>query len=1040
MKNIHAGLLAILFATTPMVTDAKTPEIERILADIGELESNRDPKCYATASRLEDFMYGTPLSDEARFRKNDLQKRLADAIWRAAEVDGGTVRSAAIEQAFAAVIDFSKVADGGFQLGFPSGAELSILPTDFRQYGTVAYSLRAILGAQQDALMNPDAAPLPPLDEDALAQFKNQLDLVALALLKEADAYARAHDLYEIDREGLDRAWLALYRQAPAPTLPAATTVSTSPEPPSVLLEIIEEKIAAYDRYNEISNPLFMRNMQVYFARLSWPADEVEAEQFRNAFIQALIGYAHDLYVGVVDVAIANNEPLVREAHVHRFVERYTPFEVNEYEDIVYFPKLGPDSVPIVAYDLDAFRDSGIHWLYLGQALTHGPVDGYLDVDPFAAELLAENVAQFGVLMLREAGLEGHRQSKERLSVALLESGIANIQAKVDATLAGESRIDSTAPAIRSATAGAGGEPTDAQGTTWFTDITTDAGIDYMHRSSDWLSRQMRSYLQRDESTGIITIPPAFGGSGVAAGDIDNDGDTDLLILGGLGNRLYRNDGAGVFEDITESAGLVFLREQDRQPGEPRQPLLADLDNDGWQDVIITYVNDDHRVWRNRGDGTFEDVTARAGLGGNGLVGGPATVFDYDNDGLLDVYVQYFGNYLQGVLPTLARRNDNGLPDKLFRNMGDFRFEEVDAGVADTGWGQATTHTDFDNDGWQDLISGNDFGTNTYYRNTGNGRFEDVTEQLGTGKPSYTMNIGLTDLNADQVPDIYISNIVTMNKDEKYVLPNEDMQMKFNLEKLAHLRVVEANDLFISGDAGADLPRYTLSRELVGRGYNSTGWSWGASFFDADLDGDDDLYVLNGMNEYNLYSSKNNYANPDEDGSTTDLMPVDTRERNVFFVNSGGKLQNVTDRSGLDLLGNSRSAAYLDMDNDGDLDMVLNNYHEAATVYRNNAERLGGRWIKLQLTGDPEQGVNRDAIGARVLITAGDAAPVWREIRGSEGYMTVHERAVHAGVGDAETVNVAIRWPGGQEQVIEGLATNRTHSIRMAPGIDATAP
>ncbi len=1031
----HAVLVSFLMTGSTFADDT----LDQILADIGELESNRDPKCYATASRLEDFMYGTPLSDEARFRKNDLQKRLAAAIWRSAATQAGLIDATAVEQAFDAIISFETIGDGTHQLEFPSGATLEISPTDFRHYGTVAYSLRAILGAQQDAMMNADAAPLTPLDENALALFKDRLDLTALALLKEADAYARANDQYEIDLQGLDRAWLALYRAAPEPTAVTAGPATTSDQPPTLLMEIIEEKVAAYERYNEISNPLFMRNMQVYFARLSWPADEGDADDFRRAFINALIGYAADLYNGVVDVALANNDPLVREAYIHRFTEHYTPFRVNEYEDIVYFPNLRDGRVPIVAYDLDAFRDSGIHWLYLGQAINSSEVTAYLEVDPFAAELLAENVAQFGVLMLREAGLEGRRRGEERLSLALLEAGMANIQAKVTATLAGEALPATPAAEIRSA--GGLAEDRSESGPTWFTDVTTEAGIDYMHRSSDWLSRKMRSYLQRDETTGIITIPPAFGGSGVAAGDIDNDGDADILILGGLGNRLYRNEGDGTFLDVTSEAGLTYLRAEDRHPGEARQPLIADLDNDGWQDVVVTYVDDDHRVWRNRGDGTFEDVTDRAGLGGKGLVGGPATVFDYDNDGLLDIYVQYFGNYLKGVLPTLARHNENGLPDKLFRNMGELRFKEVDAGVGDTGWGQATSHTDFDGDGWQDLISGNDFGTNTYYRNTGDGRFEDVTEQLGTGKPSYTMNIGLADLNTDQVPDIYISNIVTMNKDEKYVLPNEDMQMKFNLEKLAHLRVVEANDLFISNRQDGGLPRYELSRELVGRGYNSTGWSWGASFFDADLDGDDDLYVLNGMNEFNVYSSKNAYANPSEPGKLDRLMPVDTKESNVFFVNSEGKLQNVSRKSGLDLLGNSRAAAYLDYDGDGDLDMILNNYHEGAVFYRNNAEQLGGHWIKLRLVGDPDQGVNRDAIGTRVVFTTGDAPPVWREIHGSEGYMTVHERTIHAGLGNAQAVDATITWPNGHQQVLRDLAVNRVHELTMGESAaDDVAP
>ena len=213
----------------------------------------------------------------------------------------------------------------------------------------------------------------------------------------------------------------------------------------------------------------------------------------------------------------------------------------------------------------------------------------------------------------------------------------------------------------------------------YFVEVTGHAGIDFMHRSSDWLSRLIRSYALKSDNVGQLNIPPAFGGSGVAAEDINGDGFTDILLLGGLGNRLYLNDGANRFDDITGEAGLDWQRE-DGTPGEPRQPVIADLDNDGLQDILITYVDDTHRLYRNLGNNRFEDVSDRAALGGKDLVGGPAVVFDYDNDGLLDIYIGYFGNYLRGILPTLARRNDNGLANRLFRNRGGFRFEDVTAG------------------------------------------------------------------------------------------------------------------------------------------------------------------------------------------------------------------------------------------------------------------------------------------------------------------------------------------------------------------------
>jgi hypothetical protein len=160
-------------------------------------------------------------------------------------------------------------------------------------------------------------------------------------------------------------------------------------------------------------------------------------------------------------------------------------------------------------------------------------------------------------------------------------------------------------------------------------------------------------------------------------------------------------------------------------------------------------------------------------------------------------------------------------------------------------------------------------------------------------------------------------------------------------------------------------------------------------------------------------------------------MPVDTKESNVFFINSGGKLNNVSEQSGLNLLGNSRSAAYLDYDNDGDLDIILNNYHQASHFYRNNAEQLSTNWIKLSLQGDPTQGVNRDAIGAKVIITMPDGNKIWREIHGSGAYLTVQSKTIHAGLGRLDRADVEITWPGGKRQSIKNLSANETHLIKM---------
>ena len=342
------------------------------------------------------------------------------------------------------------------------------------------------------------------------------------------------------------------------------------------------------------------------------------------------------------------------------------------------------------------------------------------------------------------------------------------------------------------------------------------------------------------------------------------------------------------------------------------------------------------------------------------------------------------------------------------------------------------THTDLNQDGWQDLIVGNDFGVNAYYINQKGKGFVNRAYELNTDKPSYTMGIGLSDLNQDGFADIYISNIVTMNKDEKYVLPSEDTQMKFNPTKLGNMRVIEGNDLFMSNTSDKRI-KYELSHK-VGRGYSSTGWAWNADFFDADNDTDDDLYVLNGMNDYYVYSSKNPYyTDPKRGENVVAVFPSAERASNVFFLNSKGMLENASPQSGLDFVSNSRSAAYLDIDNDGDLDVIVNNYHDKVMLFRNNAEQLGNNWMKIRLEGSQEHGVNRDGIGAQIILVDGKSLYIWRQVFGSQGYMSVHPKQQHFGLGKHTWAHALVIWPNGKRQKFADLAANKSYVLKYDP-------
>ncbi|HXI13448.1 MAG TPA: FG-GAP-like repeat-containing protein [Thermoanaerobaculia bacterium] len=1038
---IKSAFLLFLLAAIPVQAQevskdpSKSTGVDQTVGVIEALENQRDPKCDATATRLENFMYGTPLAHDGREKKVDLQKALVLAVWKqasvAAQAAGASeieidVLRPVIERVFPYRINDRK--DAIVKLA--DGSELLLEERDVRQYGTVAYALRAILATQQDALLTP-GLDLIPFDSDAIRLTKEMVDVHTLATLNLADSAARKSGKKELSASLVADAWKRVRGSSTEPAEPSRSAALAPGKPGEVLRKIIAQKLVSFRTYNQSADPLLYSNIQSFYARHPWPEDKAAIRDVTQAFSGVVMDFIAETLLRAQSLAKAEGSPVIRERHVAAVYEKWAPYSVNIYEDVIFFGNLAKDKqVYIEAYDADSLRDSGLHW-YLIQQVIDSSFPLELDLDPFAAELLAEGDAQMAVLAFRVAGRIAKDEGAEILQPKHLTAAQRLIgqrfaeQVKTKKSVKAPAKLAS-APSARQVSG------------KFFEDSTAKSGISFMHRSSDWLSRFQRTFLYSQKGTDVPDrtkepaedVPPSFSGSGVAAEDINGDGWTDVLILGGRGNRLFLNNGDGTFRDGTKGTGIDWVG-ADGKPGEPRQPLIVDFDNDGHQDIFISYVNAPHRLYRNKGDGSFEDKTDVARLGGEGLVGGPVVAFDYDRDGLLDLYIGYYGNYLKGIGPSLSRVNHNATPNVLFRNTGGFRFKNVSSGsgVENDGWTQAAASTDFDLDGWGDLIVGNDFGVNSYYRNLGNGTFEDVAARLGTDLPSSSMNVGTADLNKDGYPDVYISNIVAMVKDEKYTMPTETTKMKRNSARLATMRVVQNNHLFtsVAPDKTGQL-RYAVN-EAVDPTDTSTGWAWDADFFDFDNDGDDDLYLVNGLHEYMLNSAEFKIDTPE--GAKEMLFSVHERESNVFFVNDGGRLANRSAGSGTDFSGNSRSAAYLDHDNDGDLDIIVNNYNDQAVFLANKTDKRGNRWIKLRLLGDPTKKSNRDAVGARIVAVTPQKNRIWREVQSATGYLSAHPKEQHIGLGAELKADVTITWPNGDKSEHRGLKAGQVHTIKQ---------
>ncbi|MEM9555322.1 MAG: VCBS repeat-containing protein [Acidobacteriota bacterium] len=407
-----------------------------------------------------------------------------------------------------------------------------------------------------------------------------------------------------------------------------------------------------------------------------------------------------------------------------------------------------------------------------------------------------------------------------------------------------------------------------------FTDVAEAAGIDFVPRhnpaweTDEWFPRAF----------GIVR----YGAGGVAAADYDGDGWDDLFFGDGESSRLYRNRGDGTFDDVTEAAGLPS------DLAGVHVALLVDFDEDGDRDLFAGVATGPNRLFRNEGNGTFEDVTEGAGLGGEFSV--VAAAADYDGDGLVDLYI---GRYLDPRvdLPTTLFYTRNGAPNKLLRNLGDLRFEDVTeaTGTGDTGLTLGVAFADYDGDGDQDLYVANDFGRNTLLRNdgpqndgsptggsqTGEGATGSVVftdASVGTADaPSdaidfgYGMSSTWADLDNDRDFDLYISNV---HSGQRWYGQAATLY-QYILTSIRQGTIVEDLPLYreIYGFAGSDWNTYGdrmtkgnsllvnhLADEGTGRfadvaedaGANPFGWYWGAAALDFDHDGRLDLYAANG--------------------------------------------------------------------------------------------------------------------------------------------------------------------------------------------------
>jgi hypothetical protein len=525
-----------------------------------------------------------------------------------------------------------------------------------------------------------------------------------------------------------------------------------------------------------------------------------------------------------------------------------------------------------------------------------------------------------------------------------------------------------------------------------FVDVLADSGIDFVHVSGMTSQKQF----------------PTANGSGVAIFDYDNDGKMDLCFATGntlpldprtaVPNRLYKNLGGGRFRDVTQSSGLGFR-------GYSHGVIVGDIDNDGDQDVFFCNYGGD-ALFQNNGNGTFTDISRSAGVFQPNTWSSSAAFLDFDNDGDLDLYVSRYGDWqwprddrFCGDAQRMIRRYCSPkelrpVPHVLYRNNGDGTFTDVAraAGVGRTdGHGFGVVAADLDGDGRIDLYVANDQDPNFLFLNRGDGTFRDATDDSGAGlnlegRTSAGMGVDAEDVDGDGRPELFVTNF-----QEEY------------------------NTLFRNLGQGSFLD---VTANL-GLAVDSLPWiGWGCALADLDHDGWPDIVVANGHIDDNaqVFGQPTGYAQPPE------------LHRNL----SGQRFSLVSRGSGayFETLHVGHGLALGDLDDDGDLDLVISHKDGPPAMLRNETP-AAGRWVRLKLVGTRS---NRDAIGASVVVETGGRS-IHRQRKGGSSLMCSHDPRLLVGLGAAsESVKVTIRWPSGQISRLDQLATNQTHEI-VEPGV-----
>ncbi|MUU79132.1 VCBS repeat-containing protein [Winogradskyella endarachnes] len=536
--------------------------------------------------------------------------------------------------------------------------------------------------------------------------------------------------------------------------------------------------------------------------------------------------------------------------------------------------------------------------------------------------------------------------------------------------------------------------------------------------------------LVETNSMNYFNYTSIYMGGGVSAGDINNDGLIDLFFTGNqVKNRLYLNKGNLQFEDITEKANIS---------GDSRWytgSTMADINGDGLLDIYcsVAGLSNERRnqLYINNGNNTFTEKGEAYGVddAANSTQG---TFFDYDNDGDLDLYVANYPisnvNTSNFTYVNRMKTVNNTESDKLFRNDGE-KFTNVSeqAGVKSYGFSLGITAADINNDGWQDLYVSNDYSIPDFmYINNGDNTFKNVVKDATNQTSFYGMGIDIADINNDGFLDIFQADMDSKSsRRQKANMSSMNPQLFHEIVYMGfHYQYMHNCMQLNTGITDNEIPQFTNISRLTGT--SSTDWSWAPLFADFDNDGYKDLYITNGVRrEINNTDFFNTYSKNDTT-NLTDLeksLKIPSEKTDNFMFRNNGNLdfKNANKDWGIEYKGFSNGVAYADLDNDGDLEIIINNVDDYASVFKNNSSEINN-YISIEFKGTNK---NKFGLGNRVEIITEDQTQM-QELTLTRGFQSSVAPRLNFGINNKTIIKqLKVTWTDGKTQTIKNVKANQ---------------